>query len=332
MKSYSYKDKPLKVYGVPMFEKDGSLCKMPGYLREKYKLYKIIGGRCGGGRIRFKTNSKNLTVHIKLETLSVDIGLSIYTVQSADIFVGAPGQMKFLGLVYPNGYEQKEFQQTFKLSGEMQDVTIFIPRNEIVENVVVDIDDDAQVEEPTPYKYEKPVLFYGSSITEAGSACRVSNCFVSMLSEKLNMNFINFGLAGSARGQLDVAEYIASLDFSAFVMEYDHNANTAQLLKESHEPFFRVIRDAHPDIPMLLMSAVDYDYIDDADKREEVVYTTYKNSVDRGDKNIYFIPGRELFGETDRQLCTSDTIHPNDLGHYRMANKIEPVLRKMLEK
>jgi hypothetical protein len=59
---------------------------------------------------------------------------------------------------------------------------------------------------------------------------------------------------------------------------------------------------------------------------------TYQNALKAGDENVYFIDGEVFFGEYDRELCTVDRIHPNDLGFYRMAQVIEPVIKSILDK
>lgn len=46
--------------------------------------------------------------------------------------------------------------------------------------------------------------------------------------------------------------------------------------------------------------------------------------------NVYFIDGRKLFGSVDREQCTADKCHPNDLGHYLMAKKIYSVIKILL--
>ena len=66
--------------------------------------------------------------------------------------------------------------------------------------------------------------------------------------------------------------------------------------------------------------------------RREVVYTTYKNAVIQGDKNVYFIDGESYFGsDPDKELCFIDTVHPTDWGFAKMAQVIEPVIKKILE-
>ena len=80
-----------------------------------------------------------------------------------------------------------------------------------------------------------------------------------------------------------------------------------------------------------MLSAPNYEHIGEADKRRDVIRQTYENAVKKGDKNVYFVDGKDFFGERDRHLCTVDTCHPNDLGFYRMAKCIYPVLKGILE-
>ena len=39
-----------------------------------------------------------------------------------------------------------------------------------------------------------------------------------------------------------------------------------------------------------------------------------------------------FFGPRDRDLCTVDKCHPTDIGFLRMADMMEPLLRRILEK
>ena len=124
-----------------------------------------------------------------------------------------------------------------------------------------------------------------------------------------------------------MAELICGYDMSCFVMDYDHNAPTLEHLKETHEPFFKYVRERHPELPIILVSRPD----NCDDERINVILNTYNNAVKAGDKNVYFINGKDLFTDKDRDACTVDGCHPNDLGFYRMAKAIAPVVKKALE-
>ncbi len=286
-----------------------------------------LGKRCPGARLCFRTDADKFDLKITLKTLSPDVGMSIYACQSAAVIVGDRRNFEFRGIVTPPDYESKTYGRTVNKNARMEDVTIFLPRNEIIEDIVMDFPDDANIEEPTPYSYG-PVMFYGSSITEGGCCKNLFNGYNAILSNRLNMDYYNFGFSGNAKGELIMADYINTIPMKAFVYDYDHNAPTAQHLLETHEPFFLRIREKHPDIPIIMMSRPNRS--EDYERRIEIIKQTYDNAVARGDKNVYFVNGQTLFGDKDRNHCTVDNIHPNDLGFYRMAEHLEPLMRKVL--
>lgn len=329
MKTYSCKDRPLKVFGIPFFEQNKRFERLPDEIIEKFKNLEHLGKRCPGARVGFRTDAAEFTVKVVLKTLKVDVGMALFSCQAVNVMVGERTNSKFVGLMCPPDYDTKVFEKTFKKSNEMEEVTLWLPRNEQIEDVFVSFPDDAKVEEPTPYKYG-PVLYYGSSITEGGCCCNVTNNYNALLSRWLDLDYYNFGFSGNAKGEPEIADYINSIEFSAFVLDYDHNAPSVQHLKDTHEAFYKRIREKNPDKPILMMSRPNFGYYSDDADRREVVKETYENALASGDKNVYYIDGETFFGEEDRTLCTIDITHPNDLGFYRMAKTILPVMKKML--
>lgn len=333
MKEYSAKNPPLRVFGIPNFDKTHTFHRLPAEVMEAIPSLSFLGRRPPGGRVCFRTDSPTLTVKLTFETLSVDIGMSIYACQSAHVFLGHRPSSVFLGQVNPWNYECKTFERTFRTNGKMEDVTIFLPRNEILSELSVVVEDGARVEPPTPYRYEKPILYYGSSITEGGIANGPANGYNAIISRHLDADYYNLGFSGNAKGELAMADYINTLDFSVFVYDYDHNAPTVEHLAATHEPFFRRICAVHPTVPVIMMTRPCANYDGDAIARREVVRSTYDRARAEGDRNVYFIDGEDFFrDDPDREIYFIDTIHPNDLGFYRMAATLEPVLRRILEK
>ena len=331
MKTYTYKDEPIRIYGLPEFEKTKRLTRLPDELIEKLPVLEHLGRRCPGARMEFRTDAAELTVKLEFKTLAVDVGMSLYHCQSAFVQVGEHTEAKFIGLVNPPDYSTKTVEKTFKLSGEMQSVTVWIPRNEQMECVSISVPDEATVTAPNGYKYAKPIVYYGSSITEGGCCCNIFNAYNAIISRHLDVDYFNLGFSGRAKGEPEMAHYIKTLDMSIFVYDYDHNAPNVEHLKSTHEPFFEIIRAAKPDLPIIMMTRPKAFYTDDDKKRREVVKATYERALKNGDKNVYFIDGESFYGENDRELCSLDVVHPNDLGFYRMAEKIEPVIAKILK-
>ncbi len=335
---YTIFDSPVKVYGVPLFEKNKRLERFPAELRAKLDgtrsggaVSENIATRTVGARAAFITDSKKIRIEIKLKTLAHDVGMSRYSCSSAAVYTGHGDELTFRGLAVP-GFDDMLGELEFENENGMDEIMIFFPRNEIVENIVIILDDNARILPPKPYKQESPVIFFGSSITEGGHAGLVTNAYTALLSRRLSFDYYNFGLSGSCLGQLEIADFICELKPSVFVYDYDHNAPTAEYLERTHEPFFRHLREKLPDVPVVMMSAPNYEGMPEADERRRIIKATYENAKSRGDENVYFIDGKSFFGEEERQFCTTDTIHPNDYGFHKMAKVIEPVLKSILEK
>lgn len=328
---YNFREYPLKVYGVPNFEQTKRVERLPQELREKVPSLQFLGRRCLGARVRFQTNAISFTVQLTLENVSVDIGMSIFAAQAACVFIGNKGEERFVGLVYPKAYGETIFQATFEKSAAMEEVTIYLPRNEVVLDCQIQTDDSAIVKEPTPYTYEKPIAFYGSSIVEGGAAGNVANNYPAILSRRLDMDFYNFGFSGNAKGELPIAEYLGDLDCSAYVIDYDHNAPTKEHLANTHYAFYKRLREKKTHTPILIMSRPKAVYNDDDIARREIIMQTYCKARQEGDSNIYFLDGETFFSGIRDAVCLVDGVHPNDLGFYRMANAVEPKLRIMLK-
>ena len=115
---------------------------------------------------------------------------------------------------------------------------------------------------------------------------------------------------------------------SCFVLDYDHNAPTAEHLAQTHEKMFKAVRNAHPEIPIIIMPKPIYYVAENENPRQEIIKKTYENALKAGDKNVYFIESSELMA-----LCgndgTVDGCHPTDLGFYSMAKAIEKVMEKI---
>ena len=335
MKYYNITDAPLKVYGLAVTDAvNRHFWKLPQEMLEKMPQYDFLGRRAAGGRVRFCTNSKRLLVHMTLEQTKEDINIPLSGSAGADIYLGRGVESRFLGYIAPDRHVKEEItvEKIFEMRGEMELVTINLPRNDHLLVMEIGVEDDANVLEAPAYTFEAPIVFYGSSITEGGCASRVGNSYTSIVSRWLDADYYNYGFSGSACGEQDFAEFIASLQgIGALVFDYDHNAKNVQELYETHEAFFKVVRAAHPDLPVLMMSKPDTDKDNvDAVERKQVICNTYLNAKSVGDEKVWFLDGGTFFGERGRAECTVDGCHPNALGFMRMAEKVYPVLREML--
>ena len=213
----------------------------------------------------------------------------------------------------------------------MRHYALYLPLYSGLSSLLLGIAPDAQMLPGRTPALEKPLVFYGSSITQGGCAATAGACYPALLARRLDAAQINLGFSGNAKGEGPMARYIAGLDMSVFIFDYDHNAPDAAHLRATHAPFFQIVRQAQPRLPIVMVSRPDFDREPGpARERRQVILETYLNALAAGDRHVYFVDGEGLFGNRNREECTVDGCHPTNLGFLRMADGIEPVLRRAL--
>lgn len=279
-----------------------------------------------GGAVLFRTNSEYLAFKSDPVTGSHMHHMPPTGVSGFDVYERLPGHKER----YITNVCTSEAGAIARLgkTGLMRDFIVFMPLYAPVNTFEIGVSPDAKFEAPTPQRNAtKPIVFYGSSITQGGCCSRPANNYTTMLCREFDMPQINLGFSGCAIGETAVAEYIASLDMSMFVLDYVHNAPTKEHLAKTHEPFFKIIREKHPDLPILILSSPNMLrslYFGNIAKQ------TYDNAIARGDKNVYYIAMETELGEKMLRYGTIDGTHPNDLGFYWMYQICLPVMKQAL--
>ncbi len=293
---------------------------------------RTLATNTAGGHIRIRTNSKRLNVCVKLDKF---IGYSHFTVcgtSGLDVYIGNGKEKRWIANIIPD-YGQINLEKEILLPGIMQDITINLPLYTGVDNIEILIERGAKIEKPTGLKHERPIIFYGSSITQGCSASRPGNSYPEIVARKLDASLMNFGFSSGAKGENYIAEYIAALPMTAMVIEYDHNARDVEELKNSHLRFVQSVRSQQPMIPLVLMSrfsaGVSVD-IEETIKRRDIIKDTYTTLKQSGDKNIYFIDGFVEMKDKHIEDYFIDGVHPTDRGMYFIAGKIEKILSQVL--
>ena len=280
-----------------------------------------------GGRVRFKTDSTNIAIKAVYHNTEDVTIMADVAVKGFDFYADGVFARSFSPVP---GQGDGDFESKRDIGDRRErEITVNMPLYSGITELYIGLDEGASLSAADPYKISKPVVFYGSSITNGACASRPGMTFESMVSRRLNCDFHNLGFGGSARGERAMAEYVASFDMSAFILDYDHNAPTVEHLAATHEPFYKTVREKHPDIPIVMLSRPQDPHREVLQPRFEVVKATYDNAVAAGDKNVYLINGSTLFEGFEFDY-TVDAVHPNDLGFYRMAEAVSDILEKVL--
>ena len=338
---YNPSNSKMQLFGVMYDEKLGCYTRMAQEVAEAVNAetaemgegIAYLNKHMSGGRIRFSTTSARLCIQGELfekflmRNMSFigNSGLILY-----EDFENEPS--KYIASIYPDTMDKIEFCRIFNFrENKKRFFTVYFPLYNGLKNIKIGIDSDCEIEEGKPYENIAPIVYYGSSITQGGCCTRADNSYQTIISKWNNIDYINLGFSGSALGEVSMANYISSIKASVFVYDYDANAPSAKYLEETHERFFEIYREKNPNTPVICISRPDYNDDKRLMERRKVVRNTYLHAKAKGDQNVYFINGKTLFGKEDRDICTVDGTHPNDLGFYRMAKRINKTLKNILK-
>jgi len=327
IKFYNTLSSPFKIYGVHM--ENGKFRRLPEDIAKSVsdKVH-YLHANTAGGRVRFKTNSPYIAIHAVMGSIGKMPHFALTGSAGFDMYIKEDNFQKYVGSFMPPFNIEGGYEGIIELKTEkLREVTINFPLYSEVTELYIGLCETSAVSSPAPYKYEKPVVYYGSSITQGGCASRPGNSYQSIISRRFDCNYINLGFSGSARGEKEITDYIKQLDMSVFVYDYDHNAPNVEHLANTHEAMFRAIREAKPELPIIIMPRPKF-YIDKVEEeRLAIIKATYRNAVASGDKNVYFILGRELMAMAGNE-GTVDNCHPNDLGFASMARALGDLIEK----
>lgn len=323
---YDTETAPFRIYGI--FREGDYLRRMPGNIAQQVSEgVTALHTNTAGGRVRFCTDSPYIAIHAEMDAMGKMDHFPFTGSLGFDLFTDT----QYLGTYRTSLDVENGYEAVIDIAVPTQQMyTIHFPLYSNVKKLYIGLQNGCKLCAAPDYALEKPVVYYGSSITQGGCASRPSNAYQNILSLHLDCDHINLGFSGNAKGEDAMAEHIANLDMSAFVYDYDHNAPTVEHLRKTHNRMFQTIRNTNPDLPVLMLTRPKFFITKEEQERQEVVRATYEAALAAGDKNVYFIPGTELLLPMARNTGLVDNCHPNDMGFVSMAQVIEPVLRKIL--
>ena len=297
-----------------------------------------LGRHSAGLFIRFRSNSTS--IHARWESTfnnsmphMTDTGT-----KGLDLYALVDGEWRHAGCAQPQGKKSER-----KIIGNMDPVEreymLYLSLYDGVSSLEIGVDEGATLDQPAvdSPKREKPIVMYGTSILQGGCANRPGMAHSNIIGRRLDMEVINLGFSGNALLDMEIAELMASVkDPGLFVLDYAPNAY-ADMIDANGEAFFRVIRDTHPDVPVIFIEDVIFPHtlFDKAILKE----VTDKNLAQRrlyeklekaGEKNIYYISAEGMIGDDGE--ATVDSIHFTDLGAMRYVDHVLPVIKKALRR
>lgn len=291
-----------------------------------------------GGRVRFSTDSSYIAIRAKFKVVGRSSHINLLSSAGFDLYTDGEFGSRFIK-EFRMPYDMVDYyENVIRLeAGIMRTFTINFPVHSVVETLEVGLDPQARLEEPkVKYRDLDPIVIYGSSIVHGTAASRPGLAYPAMISRELNMDYRNIGFSGNAKGEVAMANWLASLPMSVFVCDYDHNTPTDEHLENTHFRFYEIFREKNPDVPYIMISRPDFWTMPREQKnvlnRRDIIMKSYLKARERGDNHVYFIDGISFFATTHQFDHTVDGCHPNDTGFVRMADSIGCVIKYAIEK
>lgn len=326
----------LEIDGLPWFaENGGELSRLPVKLKDSYRepVWELAQSP-SGGRIRFRTNSTTLAIRLEYPGPPDAKNMHAFGQTGVDLYVNGTyrdtaiaGRDSKPGLVQEHSF-YKDKPRAYR------EITLYLPLYMPVKVLGIGIDADAEIQAPKPFALNKPIVFYGTSITQGGCASRPGMSYQAILGRMLNVDFVNLGFSGNGKGEPELARAVASIDAAYFVLDFAQNNPSVESLAQVYQPFIETIRNKHPETPILVITPIfgaheAWSPDPRLDGMRALIRGVAAQRIAAGDKNIQIIEGTDLIGPS-RVDGLVDGTHPNDLGFEWMAEGLAARISKVL--
>ena len=199
------------------------------------------------------------------------------------------------------------------------------------------IEKNATIEALGPRKsgIDKPVVFYGTSITHGGCASRPGLAFPSIVGRDLDVPIVNLGFSGSGVMEFEMSEHLAAIDASCYVLDCLWNmgmkssGKKGRNMDENYEPFIRNLRAKRPGVPIVMAEQCDV-FCGGPNAKDQFIKKLYDKLVAEGWKDLVYLPKKDMY--TGDFEGTVDGCHPNDWGMMSMGKAFGAAVKKALVK
>ena len=217
-------------------------------------------------------------------------------------------------------------------------ITVNLPLYNGIKSFKLGIATNATVEALGPRKsgVDRPVVFYGTSITHGGCCSRPGLSFVNVIGRDLDVPVVNLGFSGSGVMEHEMSEHLAAIDASCYVLDCLWNMGFRPMptgyrhkgyVSENYEKFIRNLRAKRPGVPIVMAEQCDV-YCRERNDKEKFIEGLYRKLLAEGWKNLVYLPKKGMYLEDFEG--TVDGCHPNDWGMMAMAKAYGGAVKEAL--
>ncbi|MBQ9548538.1 MAG: SGNH/GDSL hydrolase family protein [Bacteroidales bacterium] len=329
------------VHGQVLPETSGRYTRLPESMHGAVpeKLWNL-GLNSAGLYFRFRSNSRTIAVRWENPSSSQYPKLTAGATRGLDLYGRIDGSWWHFGVALPKkGSCVSEHVFAKSLDGQMREYILYLPLYGSVNKIEIGVEEGAVLEnsdDPHPDR-RKPIVIYGTSILQGACASRPGATATNILSRRLDREVINLGFAGSALLEPEMARWMAACPHpSVFVLDNLPNG-TPKLIEEQEENFFRILRKAHPKVPVVFVEVPYYPGVrfdpgrkKTCESKNQALKKMFDGLVAKGETRIYYVASDTMIGDDGE--ATYDGIHFTDVGMVRYCDLLYPVLKEIIEK
>lgn len=291
-----------------------------------------------GVAVRFTSDAERISARWSLTSAQLAMPHMAATgVSGLDLYVrDAEHGWRWLGTGQPRAQEGNVAVLASGIPPAAREYLLYLPLYNGVRSLELGVPAGRTLEPaaPRPEGRRRPIVFYGTSITQGACASRPGMAHPAILGRRLGRPVVNLGFSGNGRLELELAELLGELDAAAFVVDCLPNLRAEQV-RERTVPFVRALRELRPQTPILLVEDRSYagaflraEQRERNDSSRAALREGYQALLLEGVTGLAYLEGDALLGEDGEG--TVDSSHPNDLGFARMADAFQPALEALV--
>jgi hypothetical protein len=278
------------------------------------------------GKIAARWKISNNTIFHHMTDVGIK-GLDLYSKTPSD------NHWRWAGIGRPEGLSN-HYVLVKGLSKKMREYLLYLPLYDEIDSLLIGIDSTSVCKSFNPTENRtKPLLFYGTSITQGCSASRPGMAYPAIIGRALDVESINLGFSGNGRMDLEIASLIGTLDVSCYILDCLPNM-TAEDIVTRTVPFVSQLRVMNPTAPIVLVENIQYtnSWIDTSaitliQRKNHDLMKMYELLQKNGTKQLYYIASSDLIGTDDEGAI--DGAHLTDIGMLRLSEKVIFLLKSL---
>ncbi len=252
-----------------------------------------------------------------------------------DLYTKLKGKWVWAGVGIPNG-QTTSLSLGGNFTPGLREYMLYLPLYNGVTSVELGVDAKSSLR-AAPHRAGKKAagfVVYGTSITQGGCACRSGMGYPEILARTLDCHSVNLGFSGNGPLEIEIIRLMAELDPAVYILDCLPNM-TADQVRDRTEPAVHALRAAHPNTPIVLVENITYQRApvqtagkaghEEKNKELKAAWLRLRKAKVKG---LFYVPGGKLLGRDN--LGTVDGVHPTDVGFMRLAQALEPLMKKLL--